>query len=97
MRRKHYPNVSRVHALHKKILAAITSLGSAGIEVMQIDCTQGDTPVVYVYDCPANHKLHGTACGTGADSSGPFVRKDARVMGCRVTWLEEKRCPQIMR
>lgn len=90
MRAKHYPNISQMRELHKKILAAVTALSNENIEVMRIDCMQGETPVIEVYNCPRNRKLYGVPCGTGTDHHGPFVRKDARVMGCKVTWAEEK-------
>jgi hypothetical protein len=90
MRAKHYPDKRQLKELHKKIIASLTSLQNEGIEIKSIDCTQGDTPVIEVHNCPMNRKLYGAACGTGVDHHGEFVRKAARVMGCKVTWVEEK-------
>jgi hypothetical protein len=91
MRVKHYPDKKQLKELHKKIIASVTALLHESIAIKSIDCTQGEIPIIEVYNCPRNRKLYGVACGTGADHYGEFVRKDARVMGCRVTWVEEKR------
>jgi len=90
MRSKHYPNIYRMRTNNRKLVGAITALDQFGIEAKSVTLSADSVPEIEIHNCPMNYKLHGVPCGAGNDKHGPFVRKDARINGCRVTWTEEK-------
>jgi hypothetical protein len=84
----HYPLQAEIKRKAGQVANAMHTLARLGIEARTIN-VEPETPVITVFNCPANKRLQSEIAARGNDHDNlPFVIRAAHTDGCKVTWTE---------
>ena len=87
--RVHVPNAPLMRRAHQKMMKAAGTLNDMGIEIVAINICNYQ-PTISVQHCQANSQLFGSWAGRFFDGGKRYVRRDAKLHGCKITWIEQE-------